>query len=121
MTSDNARVPDHTIDEKRLEHLRSVLTADRLRIVQQILASSTGALSLPELGARNSITESEIGPNPSVFTYSGRAMESPKFTNVTSVLEPGFESTSSTKSIPLTRFELSRSSFPSMYSPLHRI
>lgn len=53
-------LPEHDVDERRLEDLRRILNPTKLRIIQQILASPTGALSAPELAARNTITDSTI-------------------------------------------------------------
>ncbi|MFC7202280.1 hypothetical protein ACFQJC_02040 [Haloferax namakaokahaiae] len=53
-------VPDHGIDEDRIADLKLILSETKLRLMQQLLASPTGALSSPELGARNEITESTI-------------------------------------------------------------
>ena len=53
-------LPNHDIDESRLNDLRTVLSPTKLRLLQQILASPTGALSAPELAARNTITSSTI-------------------------------------------------------------
>jgi len=50
----------HDLDENRLRDLQVVLSPVKLRIMQQILASSTGALSMPEFAVRNEITESTI-------------------------------------------------------------
>jgi len=53
-------VPEHDVDSSRLVDLREILTTTKLRLLQQILASPTGALSAVELAARNIITESTI-------------------------------------------------------------
>ena len=53
-------MPDHDIDDNRIAGLRDILTDTKLRLLQQILASQTGALSAVELAARNTITESTI-------------------------------------------------------------
>lgn len=52
--------PDHGLDSGRLADLRDVLDQTKLRLLQQILASQTGALAAVELAARNEITESTI-------------------------------------------------------------
>lgn len=54
------RPPDHGVDAARLTDLRSILTETKIRLLQQILASRTGALSAVELAARNEIAESTI-------------------------------------------------------------
>lgn len=53
-------VPEHETDPDRLSDLRAILTETKVRLLQQILASPTGALSAVELAARNDITESTI-------------------------------------------------------------
>ncbi|WP_433633740.1 hypothetical protein [Halomicrococcus sp. NG-SE-24] len=53
-------VPNHELDEHRLEDLRDILSPTKLRLLQQILASPTGALSSKELAARNTISDSTI-------------------------------------------------------------
>lgn len=53
-------IPDHETDADRLHDLRAILTETKVRLLQQILASPTGALSAVELAARNDITESTI-------------------------------------------------------------
>lgn len=50
----------HDIDSERLNNLRTILRDTNLRLLQQMLASPTGALSALELAARNGITESTI-------------------------------------------------------------
>lgn len=52
--------PEHGLDEERMNDLRDVLIPTNARLIQQILASSSGALSVVELAARNSISESSI-------------------------------------------------------------
>jgi DNA-binding CsgD family transcriptional regulator len=52
--------PEHETDTDRLSDLRAILTETKIRLLQQILASPTGALSAVELAARNDITESTI-------------------------------------------------------------
>lgn len=52
--------PEHDTDSDRLSDLRAILTETKIRLLQQILASPTGALSAVELAARNDITESTI-------------------------------------------------------------
>ncbi|MFB6175819.1 MAG: hypothetical protein ABEI99_01495, partial [Halobaculum sp.] len=54
------RAPDHGLDSGRLADLRDVLDKTKIRLLQQILASQTGALAAVELAARNEITESTI-------------------------------------------------------------
>lgn len=51
---------EHNVDPDRLADLRAILVEPKARLLQQILASSTGALSAVELAARNEITESTI-------------------------------------------------------------
>ncbi|WP_138007355.1 hypothetical protein [Halalkalirubrum salinum] len=51
---------DHDVDPDRLADLRAILVEPKARLLQQILASPTGALSAVELAARNRITESTI-------------------------------------------------------------
>lgn len=53
-------LPDHDIDIDRIDDLRDILNETKIRLLQQILASDTGALSAVELAARNRITESTI-------------------------------------------------------------
>ena len=53
-------LPEHEMDTARLSDLRAILTQTKVRLLQQILASPTGALSAVELAARNEITESTI-------------------------------------------------------------
>jgi predicted ArsR family transcriptional regulator len=48
------------LDADYLADLRVILTRPKVRLLQQILASPTGALSAVELAARNEITESTI-------------------------------------------------------------
>lgn len=50
----------HDIDTDRIEDLRDILNETKIRLLQQILASKTGALSAVELAARNTVTESTI-------------------------------------------------------------
>ncbi|WP_133412274.1 helix-turn-helix domain-containing protein [Natrarchaeobaculum sulfurireducens] len=50
----------HGVDPDRLANLRAILIQPKVRLLQQILASPTGALSAVELAARNEITESTI-------------------------------------------------------------
>jgi DNA-binding CsgD family transcriptional regulator len=52
--------PEHKLEADRLSDLRAILTETKVRLLQQILASPTGALSAVELAARNDITESTI-------------------------------------------------------------
>lgn len=52
--------PEHETDTDRLGDLRAILTETKIRLLQQILASPTGAVSAVELAARNDITESTI-------------------------------------------------------------
>jgi hypothetical protein len=52
--------PNHGLDSGRLADLRDVLDQTKVRLLQQILASQTGALAAVELAARNEITESTI-------------------------------------------------------------
>lgn len=56
----NNDVPDHDIDFNRIGDLQDILNETKIRLLQQILASQTGALSAVELAARNTITESTI-------------------------------------------------------------
>ncbi len=51
---------EHDVDPGRLADLRAILTVPKARLLQQILASPSGALSAVELAARNEITESTI-------------------------------------------------------------
>ncbi|NGM70269.1 hypothetical protein G6M89_14830 [Natronolimnobius sp. AArcel1] len=56
----SGQVVEHNVDPDRLADLRAILTEPKARLLQQILASQTGALSAVELAARNEITESTI-------------------------------------------------------------
>ena len=47
-------------DQKEREDIEAILTSPKLRILQQILATPTGTLSIPELIARNAISERKI-------------------------------------------------------------
>jgi predicted ArsR family transcriptional regulator len=61
MTPELKNTPSgHDIDTDRIEDLRDILSETKIRLLQQILASQTGALSAVELAARNTITESTI-------------------------------------------------------------
>lgn len=60
MPTNPPSLPEHDIDQTRLAALRTILHPAKLRLLQQILASPTGALSAPELAARNEITDSTI-------------------------------------------------------------
>ncbi|WP_435079952.1 hypothetical protein [Halococcus sp. AFM35] len=53
-------LPEHELEVDRLSDLRAILTETKVRLLQQILASPTAALSAVELAARNDITESTI-------------------------------------------------------------
>lgn len=53
-------MPGHDVDADRIGDLRDILNETKIRLLQQILASRTGALSAVELAARNEITESTI-------------------------------------------------------------
>lgn len=53
-------VPNHDVNTDRIGDLRDILNETKIRLLQQILASRTGALSAVELAARNQITESTI-------------------------------------------------------------
>lgn len=59
-TSVPGSMPSHDVDANRIGDLRDILTETKIRLLQQILASRTGALSAVELAARNEITESTI-------------------------------------------------------------
>lgn len=59
-SSSKITLPEHELEANRLSDLRAILTQTKVRLLQQILASSTGALSAVELAARNDITESTI-------------------------------------------------------------
>jgi len=52
--------PEHGNDAERLRDLRAILTKTKVTLLQQMLASPTGALSAVELAARSEITESTI-------------------------------------------------------------
>ena len=70
-------------DEKRLADMRAVLEPRTLRILQQLLASETGALSPKEVAFRNpDVTESTIRDHLRTLTEEG----------LTEKLEPGVES-----------------------------
>lgn len=58
--STDQELPDHEMDGDRTNDLRDILVPAKARLLQQILASTTGALSAVELAARNEITESTI-------------------------------------------------------------
>ncbi|NGM69207.1 hypothetical protein G6M89_09335 [Natronolimnobius sp. AArcel1] len=58
--SNPGTLPDHGFDDDRLDDLRTILMPAKTRILQQILASPTGALSAVELAARSTTTESTI-------------------------------------------------------------
>ncbi|EMA05621.1 Helix-turn-helix domain-containing protein [Haloarcula vallismortis] len=51
--SEEASTDDPQLDTERLDQLRIILEETRLRLLQQILASDSGALSVEELGYRN--------------------------------------------------------------------
>lgn len=53
-------LPSHDLDTDSLDELGGNLSKPKIRLMQQILASPTGALSVIELTARNQITESTI-------------------------------------------------------------
>ncbi|QKY18893.1 helix-turn-helix transcriptional regulator [Halolamina sp. CBA1230] len=57
---DAADAAGHDVDGSLIDDLRAILGETKIRLLQQILASPTGALSAVELAARNSITESTI-------------------------------------------------------------
>ena len=59
-TATESSTPVHDVNAARLSDLRDILTPTKTRLLQQILASQTGALSAVELAARNEITESTI-------------------------------------------------------------
>ncbi|WP_124190527.1 hypothetical protein [Natrarchaeobius oligotrophus] len=56
----SGKVVEHEVNPDRLAALRAILVEPKVRLLQQILASPTGALSAVELAARNEITESTI-------------------------------------------------------------
>jgi len=58
--SNGPGAPGHDVDTDRIADLRDILNETKIRLLQQILASRTGALSAVELAARNMITESTI-------------------------------------------------------------
>jgi len=52
-TEEGSSVSDLQLDTERLDRLRVLLNETRLRLLQQILASDEGALSVEELAYRN--------------------------------------------------------------------
>lgn len=83
-------------DEKRLADMRVVLEPRTLRILQQLLASETGALSPKEVAFRNpDVTESTIRDHLRTLTEEG----------LTEKLEPGVESIPN--AIPRTYYAVS--------------
>ena len=83
-------------DEKRLADMRAVLEPRTLRILQQLLASETGALSPKEVVFRNpDVTESTIRDHLRTLTEEG----------LTEKLEPGVESIPN--AIPRTYYAVS--------------
>jgi len=83
-------------DEKRLADMRAVLEPRTLRILQQLLASDTGALSPKEVAFRNpDVTESTIRDHLRTLTEEG----------LTEKLEPGVESIPN--AIPRTYYAVS--------------
>lgn len=54
---EESSVSDSPLDTDRLEQLRGLLDEVHLRLLQQILASDSGALSVEELDYRNTDTE----------------------------------------------------------------
>lgn len=83
-------------DEVRLADMRAVLEPRSLRILQQLLASETGALSPKEIAFRNpDITESTVRDHLRTLTEEG----------LTEKLEPGVDSIPNT--IPRTYYAVS--------------
>ena len=83
-------------DKKRLADMRAVLEPRTLRILQQLLASDTGALSPKEVAFRNpDVTESTIRDHLRTLTEEG----------LTEKLEPGVESIPN--AIPRTYYAVS--------------
>lgn len=83
-------------DEERLADMRTVLEPRTLRILQQLLASETGALSPKEVAFRNSeITESTVRDHLRTLTEEG----------LTEKLEPDIDGIPNT--IPRTYYAVS--------------
>lgn len=72
MSKGQTGLPKHKMNADRLSDLRTILTETKARLLQQILASPTGALSAVELAARNDITESTIRDHLRDLTHRDR-------------------------------------------------